>query len=168
MPLCECGCGREVKPGNRFINYHQNRGENNPAKLPGVGEKISKSKLGISRSPEHCDAISRAKLGIPNSPEHNAALSAASRNSEAAKNAAERRCGIPRTLEHIAAIKNGMEESGAIDKMRGGHDIVNHHYIYDHSDLSKYTMKMTRSRHQRLHRLMQISGTIVPHINMEE
>ena len=26
MSLCECGCGGEAKPGNRYINGHQNRG----------------------------------------------------------------------------------------------------------------------------------------------
>lgn len=53
----------------------------------------------------------------------------------------------------------------ANENMRGGNDICDHHYIYDHSDLSKYTMKMTRSRHQRLHWLMRKSNIKVPHIN---
>lgn len=56
----------------------------------------------------------------------------------------------------------------ARENQRGGNDICNHHYIYDESDLSKYTMKMTRSAHARLHWLMRKSGIIVPHINIKE
>jgi len=51
------------------------------------------------------------------------------------------------------------------DKQRGGNDIVRHHYIYDHNDLSKYTTKMTRSKHTKIHRAMQKIGIQIPHIN---
>lgn len=50
------------------------------------------------------------------------------------------------------------------EKMRGGHDIVKHHYLYDHSDLLKNTVGITRSDHMRLHKLLQKLGYIVPHI----
>lgn len=50
MTLCECGCGLEAKPGNRFIFNHHGRkklmGDNNPAKRPEVRKKISESKIG--------------------------------------------------------------------------------------------------------------------------
>ena len=57
---------------------------------------------------------------------------------------------------------------GAALFVRGGGDICGHHYIYDESDLSKNTVQMTRSNHQKLHRLLQKLGYIVPHINIKE
>lgn len=53
------------------------------------------------------------------------------------------------------------------EKQKGGNDICKHHYIYDHSDLSKYTMKMTRATHTRLHNNMRKAGIKVPHINVK-
>ena len=50
----------------------------------------------------------------------------------------------------------------------GENDIVGHHMIYDHSDLSKHTMKMTRSLHGRLHALFRKFGIEIPHINVKE
>ena len=95
------------------------------------------------------------RLGNKNSPEHNAAVSKAL-------------TGVQQSLEHIAATINGMGEAGAYDKMRGGNDLVNHHYIYDESDLSLNTVQMTRSDHSRLHWLLERLGYIVPHINVKE
>lgn len=51
------------------------------------------------------------------------------------------------------------------EDMRGGHDIVNHHMIYDHSDLSKNIMKMTRSMHGKIHALFRKYKIEIPHIN---
>lgn len=67
-------------------------------------------------------------------------------------------------------VREKLIEHGKIlsEEYRGGYDIVNHHMIYDRSDLSKHTMKMTRSMHSRLHRLFQIHGIKVPHINIKE
>lgn len=134
--LCECGCGEEAKPGNRFINHHNRRGIPNPKSCK-TRVKMSEAKLGITLSPEHCAAMSKAKLGISHSPEHN------------------------------AAIKKGMEESGIYEAMRGGNDIIMHHWLYDDADLSLYTMPMTRSEHTSMHRRMQLDGYKVPHINSE-
>lgn len=50
--------------------------------------------------------------------------------------------------------------------MVGGYDIVGHHMIYDHSDLSTNIMEMPRSMHTRLHRLFQKHGIEIPHINI--
>lgn len=44
-------------------------------------------------------------------------------------------------------------------------DLVNHHYIYDLNEPLKYTVKMTRSNHTKLHRLLQKLGYVVPIIN---
>jgi len=49
--------------------------------------------------------------------------------------------------------------------MRGGEDIVNHHYIYDHKNPEKYTMKVTRSKHAKIHSWMRKAEMVVPHIN---
>jgi len=53
--LCECGCGQFAKPGNRFINGHQNRGINNPIygkqRTDKTKNKIGLKQLGIPRSP---------------------------------------------------------------------------------------------------------------------
>lgn len=51
------------------------------------------------------------------------------------------------------------------DMMRGGYDICEHHYIYDHANSEKYTMEVTRSKHQQIHMWMKKSEIIVPHIN---
>ena len=52
--------------------------------------------------------------------------------------------------------------------MRGGNDICKHHYIYDHSDLTKYTMLVTRSDHQKLHWNMRKMNIKIPYINGNE
>lgn len=89
--------------------------------------------------------------------------------------------GVLLSKEHIKKLKNTWKNRGPVSdetkaKMRAaqkanpqtGDDIVNHHYIYDDSDPSKYTIGMTRSDHTRLHRLLQRLGYIVPHINIKE
>ena len=140
---------------------------------------LSRAKKGVPkppRTPEHCAALSAARMGHPVSDETRAAISAAKK-------------GVPKkpfTPEHCAAIsaaKMGHEVSDktrvamsegrlnsdaakdAYDTMRGGEDIIEHHSIYDHNDLSKYTMKMTRSQHAALHNQMRGLNVRVPHIN---
>lgn len=105
------------------------------------------------RTPEIRAKISAAKLGISvphprNTPEHNVAISKAMR-------------GKPQTIEHRAALRDR-------DRMMiGGHDIVQHHYIYDDSDKSRYTMPMIRSKHQSLHIQLRKQGYIIPCITGE-
>ena len=65
-------------------------------------------------------------------------------------------------------IKNSDKYKAVMDKQRGGNDIVKHHYIYDHNDLSLYTMEMTRSRHTWLHNTMRRAEIEIPHINIKE
>jgi hypothetical protein len=63
---------------------------------------------------------------------------------------------------------NSEAHKSNIENQRGGIDIVQHHYIYDHADLSKNTVGITRSDHTSIHQLFIRIGYIVPHINMEE
>jgi hypothetical protein len=132
----------------------------------------SKARTDVPLSPEHCAAIKEAKTGIPQSPEHIAAVKKGIENSDAVKAYHDAQIGIPLSPEHIAAIREGMLNSDAvkaqIESMRGGNDLVNHHYIYDESDLSLNTVQMTRSDHMSLHMLLKKLGYIVPHINKEE
>lgn len=135
MSLCECGCGGEAKPGRRFILGHNRRGQKNS---PEHNAAVSVALTGVPkppRTPEHCDALSKASTGVPLSP------------------------------EHIASIRESDANKAQIETMRGGNDIVTHHYIYDESDLSKYTVKMTRSDHTSLHNILKGLGYKVPHIN---
>ena len=153
LPFCECGkCGlRVTKKGNRFIHGH-NKGFLGKSHSPKTCAKISKilenseavkayaeARRGVPLPPEWCANLSKAHTGVPHSPEHNAANSKAHKESEAVKAEAERQ--------------------------HGGNDILKHHYIYDHNDLSKYTIEMTRSQHGRHHRNMRLLGIKVPHIN---
>ncbi len=168
LPFCECGeCGlRVTKPGNRFITGHNIRGNNNPMKNPDTAKKMSELKTGVPKSPEHCAALSKAKLGKPRtSPAQIAADKAKSENMR----------GAPRTPEHCTAISAAKldvphttpAQIAADDARRGGNDLVNHHYLYDHADLSLNTVQMTRSDHGKLHRLLQKLAYIVPHINVK-
>lgn len=178
LPFCECGCGQRVsKVGNRFILGHNGRGvpHTSPAQIA-ADKAESERRRGVTRSPECIAAISKSLLGVPKSPEHCDALSTAKQGIPhttpaqivADKLQSEAQRGIPLSPEHIAAIKKGQEDSGMYEIMRGGDDIVNHHYIYDHSDLSLNTVKMTRSDHSKLHILLRKIGYVVPHINTEE
>jgi uncharacterized cysteine cluster protein YcgN (CxxCxxCC family) len=174
LPFCECGeCGlRVTKPGNRFIHGHNMRGVTLPPRTPEHCDAISRGRQesdavkahnermrGVSLSPETCAKMSVAKMGVPIppfTPEHCAAISRSKMGHPVSD---ETRSAISET------IRNSDTTKAQHDTMCGGKDIIYHHYICDHNDLSKYTTKMTRSRHSRLHRLMKISGIEVPHIN---
>lgn len=189
LPFCECGCGqRVVRKGNKFIQHHQRRGKHHSQETK---DKISQVKTKPKPEPQLCEcgcgelalpgngyiwghnsrgkkytleqnvANSERQRGIPKSEGHRLAISKATK-------------GVPksfRTTIHNITISKSLKNSEAAkaqsDKMRGGNDICEHHYIYDHSDLSKYTMKMTRSKHTYIHNLMRKAGIVVPHINME-
>lgn len=113
-------------------------------------------------TPEHRDAISRSGKGRIVSDETRAKISAGT-------------VGIPKSSDHCAAISAGKkgvshtsEAQLLADEMeRGGNDIVWHHYIYDHSNLSKNIVGMARSDHTRLHELLKKLGYVTPHINVE-
>jgi hypothetical protein len=146
-------------------------------RTPETCDAISKGQKGIPKSPEACAAMSKAHTSIPLSPEHCAAIAKCLKNSDAVKSFADSRRGVPRTPEARASISKGMEgvprtseaqiaaDKAHGDAQRGGYDVVNHHYLYDHSDLSLNTVGMTRSDHTRLHWLLWKLGVEVPHIN---
>ncbi len=167
LPFCECGCGLRVrKKGHRFIYNHHRIGKKHTIE---ACLKMSVALTGRTLSPEHCDAISaggrnseaakayhESMRGVPKSPEACAAMSDAHE-------------GVPLSPEHSYAITKGLQESDAVkvayDAMIGGNDILKHHHIYDHDDLSKYTIEMTRSQHMGIHQNMKFLGLKVPHIN---
>ena len=75
----------------------------------------------------------------------------------------------PEVME-ILNINKSYRFSGKNNPMygiTGGNDLVNHHYIYDHDDLSCNTVKMTRSDHTSLHNLFRKLGYKTPHINQD-
>lgn len=100
------------------------------------------AKRGVPLPPEWCAAISATKTGVPKSPEHCAALSDSMKNSESAKAESERQ--------------------------RGGNDIVEHHFIYDHINPKNHIVKITRSQHASHHNWMRRNGLEVPHLNVTE
>ena len=169
LPFCECGeCGlRVTKKGNRFIKEHSQRGipHTSPAQIAADKAK-SENMRDVPLSPDHCAAISAGKLGTP-------------RTSAAHLAADDAKRGVPLSPEHCAAIstaKLGVPHTSLAqiaadevrtENMRGGNDLVNHHYLYDHADLSLNTVQMTRSDHGKLHRLLQKLAYIVPHINVK-
>ena len=144
--LCECGCEELAEPGNRFILGHNLRGQEHPRGM-----------LGKKASPKTRLLISEAAKDVPKSPEHIAAATKGLKdyyknNPEAA-------------IIRGEAIRVSEAHKIASEDMRGGNDIINHHYIYDHANPEKYTMKVTRSKHVKIHWWMKKAGIVVPHIN---
>ena len=62
-------------------------------------------------------------------------------------------------------ITNSDAHKTASEMKRGGNDICDHHYIYDHANPELYTMKVTRSKHTKIHMWMKKVEIVVPHIN---
>lgn len=65
-------------------------------------------------------------------------------------------------------LKKSEARKAQAEKQVGGNDIVGHHMIYDHSDLTKNVIPMTRSMHTRLHKLFQKHGIKIPRVNIGE
>jgi len=78
---CKCGCGQEVKRGNRYIHNHHFRGHTpwNKGKIGIFSEeyrrKIGDANRGIPLSKEHRQKISKANKGKPKSKEHKRKIS---------------------------------------------------------------------------------------------
>lgn len=189
MGQCECGCGQHVAVGKRFVNGHQNRGKNNPmfgkTHPPEIREKISeagrqriwsedtKEKLRITSTGRRhtiaaCAKMSDSHMGVPLSDEHRHAISAGCSNQshEMRDKKSRAMMGHPvstETRRKISEANTG--ENHGMYGIRGGNDMVKHHMIYDHGNLTKNIMTMTRSMHARLHQLFRKHGIEIPHIN---
>ena len=166
LPFCECGCGQRVKhEGDRFLHGHNNLKKPwKPKSKPqlcecGCGELTNPGRRFINghgkrnetywktqQEPKLCEC-GCGELANP---------------------------GMDYILWHN---RRGKEMSISTRKMISeivnanpytGDSIVFHHYIYDHSDLSKYTMKVTRAKHAQIHAWVRKAGIVVPHINVKE
>jgi len=62
-PLCACGCGEEVKPGNRFIRGHSNK---NKKMSDETKQKLSEARIGKKASEETRKKMSEARRGENN------------------------------------------------------------------------------------------------------
>lgn len=192
--LCECGCGNLAKAWNRFIDKHQNRGENNPMWKPkpesqlcecGCGEYAlpgnrfinGHNRRGHHQSATHTKKIVKAnKRYYENNPEKltemtKRLLDASKEYWNDPKN--RNKSSKEKKQYYIDNPEIGDRISKTVKLFYAemddpGLQIVNHHYIYDHSDLSKYTMKMTRAKHAQIHAWMRKAGIVVPHINTKE
>lgn len=152
LPLCDCGCGEPVaKKGNRFIFNHDKRRDK-------YWKSQQKPQLCECGCGEYALPGNRFILG------HSGGVDEHSIKSRIKM----REIRIQYYIDNPDAIDTMINSEAmkiAIENQIGGHDIVKHHNIYDHDDLSKYTIKMARSDHSRLHRNMRFLGIKVPHIN---
>ena len=170
--LCECGCGGYAKSGNRYICGHTWRGRTH---TPETRAKLSESRIGVPLSDTTKLAMSKAGTGRIVSDETRLKLSRSLKRH--VKSAAHRKAlshakkGIPMSddskLVMSIAHKNSDAAKANSENQRGGNDIVGHHFAYDHADISKYVMDLTRSEHTTLHNNMRILGLKVPHINID-
>lgn len=178
LPFCECGCGGRVsKFGNRFINGHNNyrKGNipHNKGKHPSEEtlRKMSESHKGKKMLPQTRDALLKALTGREVSEEsrekNRKSNTGLKRTSETRKNnsIAKKKFykGHPEAKQQIREIVQAFYDN--MDDP--GKQIVKHHYIYDESDLTKYTTEMTRAKHAQIHAAMRKEGIIVPHINIK-
>ena len=165
--LCACGCGEYALPGNDYINSHQNRGR----KPHNAGEFKPKPE------PKLCECGCR-EYALPGNDYINGhqsrgrerSLETIAKQSKAMKG---KHCGkdgsfygkihSPKSLAEMSVANSG--ENNGMYGRRGGEDIVNHHYIYDHANPELYTMKITRAKHTQIHNWMKKAGIVVPHIN---
>ena len=157
IKLCKCGCGGEIieKPWHKYdgtpdyIRGHNIRdrdqtGENNYM----FGKTGDKHPFyGKHHTDEVKELLRELHTGIKTSDE---------------TKVKQRKGNL------LAQINDPTINQRRSDKMKGGNDIVGHHMIYDHSDLTKNIMPMTRSMHARLHHLFRKHGIEIPHINIKE
>lgn len=144
--LCKCGCGGVVKPGRTYINGHNRKG--------------------VSMTDEHKAAISKAYTD-DRKEMMSSLFKDISRTKDVIKKISDSKMG--HVVSGDQRKKQSLIMKSNYAKMSDpGQQIVKHHYIYDESDLSKYTTEMTRSKHAIIHAAMRKEGIMVPHINIKE
>jgi len=165
--LCECGCGEYAKSGNRFINGHENRGRKPSSKTL---VKISESLKDRAFSDD-----TRAKMSVSGKirpPISDKTRTKLSESKKGKNNPFHGKKHTPKSIKKMVDAASGENSSRygkkhsqeTIEKMKNAMDT--HHYIYDHNDLSKYTIKISKSDHTKLHNLLQKLGYMIPHINI--
>ena len=112
----------------------------------GCGQRVTK--------PENRFILGHNNRGVPHSPEHCAAISAALK-------------GVPKSPEYRSVMRNSDAIKANVDAMRGGDDIVYHHTLYDHFDLTLNRVAITRSNHAMGHNVLRMLGIDIPHINVK-
>ena len=194
LPLCECGCGlRVLKPGNRFRRGHNRRGakhspESKALMLKSHAQYIinhpeannENSKRLIQWNKDHPNArIENSKRLIQWNKDHPEAGKVHSewlieycKDPEVLKAMSERAIEQWSDSEYREMMSEIMRNSEAVkiehERQRGGHDIVKHHFIYDHNHPENHIVKITRSQHMSHHQWMKRNGLEVPHLNVTE
>lgn len=163
--LCKCGCGELAEPGNRFIHGHGCR-----------GKKLSQERI-LEMSKYQTENPSRGFLGKRHSQE---SIDKISKTKSCVLVSEEQKIKISKTMKgrqfsdsHKAALSAVWKDHPEIwddrnEAMRGGNDIVKHHFIYDHNHPENHTVEITRAKHISHHAWMKRVGLEVPHINMKE
>ena len=72
------------------------------------------------------------------------------------------------SIRAIERLSDQLVRDKISKSMRGGNDIVNHHFIYDHDHPENHTVEITRSQHTAHHHWMRRNGLEVPHLNVTE
>lgn len=161
--LCECGCGDYALSGNDYINGH-NKNRLGEKMSPEAIIKISIGNKGKVRSKKVLEQMSKTFTGKGN-PMYGKKHSqkTCKKIGDANRNPSET------TRKKMSKAATGKYEgkNNPMYGVRGGEDLVNHHYIYNESDLSLNTVQMTRSDHQKLHQLLKKLSYKVPHINIK-
>ena len=76
------------------------------------------------------------------------------------------KCGDEKEIGYRGDYYSLCSKCGSYQK-KGGKDMVEHHWLYDHANPELYTRYITRSLHTKLHNWMRKNGLEVPHINEE-